>query len=82
MEEIKLRIQRANYVIDVAAVAEAMLRHAISHRRWWNPSVVCETPPDVNTTPEGPSATEPTQVNAAADSAASRSARAKHAHSS
>ena len=48
-EELKRRIQHANYVIDVAAVAEAMLRHAISHRRWWNPSTVCEAPPEVIT---------------------------------
>ena len=81
-QELKLRVQRADYVIDPAAVAEAMIRHAVSHRRWWNPRTVCRTPPALSTTSGGPSLTVPIQVSDAADSVAERSARPTHTHNS
>ena len=44
-ESSRLRVQRADYVVDPAAVADAMMRHAVSQRRWWNPrSVAAATP--------------------------------------
>lgn len=70
MDEIKLRIQRADYVVDPALVAEAMLRRALSHRRCWKPRAAWETPPDSSLTAGDPSRTTPIQVNPAADSAA------------
>jgi hypothetical protein len=81
-QELKLRVQRADYIIDPAIVAAAVIRHAISHRRCWNPRTVCATPAALSTTSAGPSETAPIQVSAAADSAAERSARATHTHSS
>jgi hypothetical protein len=33
VQELKLRIARRDYVVDPAAVAEAMLRHALAARR-------------------------------------------------
>ena len=80
--ELKLRIQRADYIVDPVAVAEAMFRHALSHRRWWNPIAVCATPPVDSATSARPATTVPTQVSAAASSAAARSSAAKQAHSS
>lgn len=80
--ELKLRIARAEYVIDPRAVAEAMLRHAISHRRWWNPDAACLTPPADSTTCGGPATTVPIHVNAAAASAAARSPGATQTQSS
>ncbi|MDX6720801.1 MAG: hypothetical protein QOJ63_3055 [Solirubrobacteraceae bacterium] len=72
-QELKLSIQRADYVVDPVAVAEAMLRHALSHRRWWNPIALCVTPPADSVTSGWPPTTDPTQVNGAARSAARRS---------
>ena len=72
-QELKLRIQSADYVVDPAAVAEAMLRHALSQRRWWNPVSGRAIPATESTTSGGPSTTEPTHVNGAAASAAERS---------
>ncbi|MEY2440977.1 MAG: hypothetical protein QOJ46_403 [bacterium] len=80
--ELRLRIQRADYVVDPAAVAVAMLRHALSQRRWWNPVVVCRMPPAVMTTSGGPATTDPTHVNSAASSAAARSSEPTQTHSS
>jgi hypothetical protein len=71
--ELKLSIQRADYVIDPLAVAEAMLRHALSHRRWWNPIALCSTPPADSVSSGWPAIADPTQVNGAARSAARRS---------
>jgi hypothetical protein len=82
MQELKLRVQRADYDVDPVLVAEAMLRHAVSHRRCWKPRIDCATPSDSSTTSGGPSRTEPTQANGAASCAAPRSASAKHATSS
>ena len=68
--EIKLRLERADYVVDPALVAEAMLRHAVSYKRCWNPRTDWATPADVNSTFTGPSTTVPIHVTGAADSAA------------
>jgi hypothetical protein len=81
-QELKLRVQRADYVVDPAVVAAAMIRHAISHRRCWNPRTVCRTPPALSTTSAGPSPTVPIQVSGAADSVADWSAGATHTHNS
>ncbi|CAN5125479.1 hypothetical protein BH20ACT16_BH20ACT16_12770 [soil metagenome] len=70
MQEIKLRVQRADYTVDTALVAEAMLRHALSHRRCWKPRAAWAMPADSNVTFGGPSRTLPIQVSGAADSAA------------
>ena len=81
IHDLRLRVERAEYPIDPHAVANAMLRHAISQRRWWNPDARCSTPPADSTTP-APAATDPTHVSATARSAASRSAGATQTHSS
>jgi hypothetical protein len=70
MHELKRRVQRADYIVYPALVAEAMLRHAISHRRCWNPRSSWATPADSNVTWGGPSRTVPIHVTGAADSAA------------
>ena len=70
MRELKLRVQRADYIVYPALVAEAMLRHAVSHRRCWNPRRSWATPADSNSTWGGPSRTVPIHVTGAADSAA------------
>jgi hypothetical protein len=80
--ELKLRVQRADYIVDPAVVAAAIIRHVISHRRCWNPRTVCGIPAVLSTTSGGPSRTLPIQVSGAADSAAGRSARATQTHSS
>ena len=81
-EKLKLRVQRAEYAIDPGTVAEAMIRHAVSHRRWWNPPTTRRAPPALSTTSAGPSATVPIQVSVAADSVAERSPRPTQTHSS
>jgi len=70
MQEIKLRVQRADYTVDPATVAEAMFRHALSQRRWWNPPRIRSTPAARSTSCGGPSLTDPIHVNGAASSAA------------
>ena len=70
LQELKLRVARADYVVDPALVAAAMLRHAVSQRRCWKPRVACATPSASSTTSGGPSRTRPIQVSDAADSAA------------
>lgn len=82
VHELRLRVQRSEYVIDPVLVAEAMLRHALSHRRWWNPVVLCGIPALSMTSCARPAATEPTHVSPAAASAAARSPTATQAHSS
>lgn len=82
MQEIKLRVQRADYVVDPVLVAEAMLRHAVSQRRCWKPRAAWATPSDSNRTAGGPSATTPIQVSDAADPAAQRSSGATHTSNS
>lgn len=81
-QELKLRVQRADYVVDPQVVAAAIIRHAISHRRCWKPRTVRRTPPALSTTSAGPSPTVPIQVSGAADSVAGRSAGAAHTHNS
>jgi hypothetical protein len=70
MQDLKLRVQRADYAVDATLVAEAMLRHAVTYRRCWNPRIAWALPADSNMTSGGPSSTVPIQVNGAADSAA------------
>ena len=71
MQDLKLRVQRADYAVDTTLVAEAMLRHAVTYRRCWNPRIAWATPADSSVTPTGgPSSTVPIHVNGAADSAA------------
>jgi len=70
MQELKLRVQLADYAVDPALVAEAMLRRAVSHRRCWNPRTAWTAPADSSTRSAGPARTVPTQVTGAADSAA------------
>lgn len=82
LQEIKARVQRSDYVVDPPAVAMAMIRHAVSQRRWWNPRTFCGVPAALSTSAGGPSATLPTHVSGAADSAAARSSRAQHTSSS
>lgn len=80
--ELKMRVQRADYAVDPAAVAAAMIRHAVSYRRWWNPLASCRIPLARRTTSGGPSPTVPIQVSGAADSLAERSAPPTHTHNS
>ncbi len=70
LQQLKLRVARADYVVDPALVAAAMLRHAVSQRRCWKPRVLCSTPSASSTTAGAPSRTLPIQVSDAADSAA------------
>jgi hypothetical protein len=70
MQDLKSRVQRADYTVDTTLVAEAMLRHAVTYRRCWNPRTAWATPADSNLTSGGPSRTVPIQLNGAADSAA------------
>jgi hypothetical protein len=70
MQDLKLRIERADYAVDPALVAEAMWRHAVSHRRCWKPRSGWATPADSSATSAGPSRATPIQVSGAADSAA------------
>lgn len=70
LQELKLRVERADYVVDPALVAAAMLRHALSQRRCWKPRAVRATPPDSSATSGAPARTRPIQVSDAADSAA------------
>lgn len=82
IHELRLRIQRADYVIDPVIVAEAMFRHALSQRRWWNPIAACGRPAASMTTSGWPATTEPIHVNGTASSAAARSSEATQAQSS
>jgi hypothetical protein len=81
-QELKRRVERAEYVVDPEAVADAMLRHALSQRRWWNPLADRSMPASDSTTPGSPERTAPTQVSGAAASAAARSAGATQTHNS
>jgi hypothetical protein len=81
-QELKRRVELAEYVVDPGAVADAMLRHAVSQRRWWNPLAVRSTPASDSATPGSPETTAPTHVSDAASSAAARSAGATQTHSS
>ena len=82
IHELRLRIQRADYVIDPVLVAEAMFRHALSQRRWWNPVAACARPAASITTSGWPATTEPTHVNGTAASAAARSPSSTQTQSS
>ena len=82
MQELKLRVQHADYVIDPPTVATAMIRHAVSQRRWWNPRTSRLTPAALSATSGGPAATSPIHVSGAADSAAARSLGATQTHNS
>gem|GEM_PF-5355428 len=79
LHELKASVQRSDYVVDPPVVARAMLRHAVSQRRWWNPRTCLGSPPARKATPGGPSATVPTQLNGASDAGASL---ARQTHSS
>ena len=70
LQELKLRVQRADYVVDPALVAAAMLRHAVSQRRCWKPRADWAMPADSNSTPGGPARTTPIQLNGTAPSTA------------
>ena len=70
MQDLKLRVERADYIVEPAAVAEAMLRHAVSYRRCWNPRAVWAMPPECSSTPGRPSWTAPIHVSGTWDSAA------------
>jgi hypothetical protein len=80
--ELKLRIQRADYVVDPVAVAEAMFRHALSHRRWWNPIALRRMPSIESLASGWPATTDPIHVNGTARSAAPRSSGPTQTHSS
>lgn len=80
--ELKLRIERQDYVVDPMAVAAAMLRHAISQRRWWNPVAVRRCPAASMTTSGWPAATDPTHVTGAAAVAAAQASEPTQKHSS
>jgi len=82
IRQLKLQVQRADYVVDPPMVAAAMIRHAVSQRRWWNPRTSRATPAASSTTSGGPSATSPIHVSATADSAAARSRGATQTHNS
>jgi hypothetical protein len=70
LQELKLRVARADYVVDPALVAAAMLRRAVSQRRCWKPRAVCAAPADSSTTSGAPARTLPIHVSDVADSAA------------
>ena len=82
IQELKVRIQRADYVVDPVLVATAMLRHAISYRRCWNPAAVCGAPADSRMISGGPAVTDPIHVTGAASSAAARASQPTQKHSS
>ena len=82
LQELKTRVQRSDYHVDPATVAVAIIRHAVSHRRWWNPRTSFGTPPALSTTSAGPSWTLPIHVSGAADSAARRPPGPTHTQSS
>lgn len=50
LQDIKRRVDEREYVVEPHLVAEAMLRHAISYRRWWNPRSPSLTPADARVT--------------------------------
>jgi hypothetical protein len=79
VQELKLLVEGANYTVDPAAVADAMIRRAVSHRRCWKPRTACGSPPALSTTSAGPSPTEPIQVTSAPEP---RLAAAPHTQSS
>lgn len=80
--ELRLRIERSEYQVDPMLVAEAMLRQALSHRRWWKPLGVRAIPAADIVTTAGALVTDPIHVNGAAASAARRSPGDTHTHSS
>ena len=82
IHELRLRVQRADYAVDPAIVAEAMFRHALSHRRCWNPIAACGRPAASKTTSAWPATTVPIHVSGAAASAAARSSEATQTQSS
>lgn len=51
VHEIKRRVDESEYEVDPRLVAEAMLRHAISYRRWWNPRSTVLMPAEARFTP-------------------------------
>jgi hypothetical protein len=81
-QELRVRIQCADYVVDPVLVAEAMFRHALSHRRWWNPIAVCALPAASMIASGWPATTDPIQVKGAASSAAARSSGSTQTQSS
>jgi hypothetical protein len=67
LHELKTRIQRSDYDVDPGTVAAAVLRHAVSHRRWWKPRTSMLTPPACSSASGGPARTLPMNVSATAD---------------
>jgi hypothetical protein len=67
LHELKARIQRSDYDVDPGTVAAALLRHAVSYRRWWNPRTSMLLPPALNTASGGPACTLPMHVRPTAD---------------
>jgi hypothetical protein len=79
--EIKRRVEHADYEVDPVLVTEAMLRHALSYRRWWNPRMEHLAPPETRFTRSGPVVTRPTHVTPTA-SAPARAGSGTQTHSS
>ena len=70
--ELKARVQRAEYEVDPPTVALALLRHAVSQRRWWNPRMFRAMPPAFSATAGGPAMTLPIHVSGTTGSPPSR----------
>lgn len=82
VQQLKLRVQEADYVVDPAVVAEAILRHSISHMRCWYPRAVRSTAPAQSLTAGDPAITAPIQVTATDDSTSARLDAGAQKHSS
>lgn len=70
IQELKRAVQSADYVVDPDVVADAMLRRAVSYRRWWKPRSTAGTPAQTRFASPGPERTRPTHVTPAASAAA------------
>ena len=62
MHQLRARVQRAEYVVDADAVAEAYLRHAVSYSRCWKPRAERGPLASDSVTPAGPAVARPTHV--------------------
>jgi hypothetical protein len=67
LHELKARIQRSDYHVDPGTVAAAVIRHAISHRRWWKPRTSILVPSACSSASGGPACTLPMHVSPTAD---------------
>ena len=70
MQDLKLCVERSDYIVDPALVAAALLRKNVSYRRCWKPRVAWTAPSQSSSTPARPSWTAPIHASGAADSAA------------